>query len=75
MHALSAAHTMALQHRPTYFQRTVPAEKGEFALLETAVRENFIPAATGWTGGISDAERTMVSLHASAQRRPRHPRP
>ena len=56
--------TMAAQHWPDYYQRAVPTTAEEFAPFEDAVRQHSIPAITGRTQPVTDAERSMFSLPA-----------
>ena len=63
-HAHYRCLTMSVQHRPTYYQRTVATDASDFAPLEAAVRLTAVPAITGRAEPVTDAEWEMLTLPA-----------
>ena len=61
--AFYRCHTIAMQHKSTYLQRTVTATEDEFASLEGAIRTKTLLTITG-RALITDREREMLRLPA-----------
>ena len=58
--AVYSNYTKAISHRWTYIQRTIPNIADLFAPLESAIREDLIPALLGRE--VSDTERKILAL-------------
>ena len=58
--AVYSCFTKAICHRWTYVQRTIPNIEHLFQPLESAIRDNFIPALIG--RNVSDVERRILAL-------------